>query len=101
MICKWLDRDFMPTNALMRTKKPWIHTVFSLGLLLLVIGSCTRPDDNCECGTVEELTYNENDFTLELKNRCSGRVRTFVVEEHVWGTVEVGDEHCDFDNAPW
>lgn len=81
-------------------KKAHRFTAFMI-VLVCFLASCTRPDDNCECGIVEEMTYDENDYLLILKNRCSGRVRTFVVDQQAWGNAVLGEEYCDYDNDPW
>lgn len=81
--------------------KKALRFISCLSVLTCLLASCTRPDDNCECGIVEEMTYDQNDYLLILKNRCSGRVRTFVVDQQAWGNAVLGEEYCDYDNDPW
>jgi hypothetical protein len=65
-------------------------------LTIIALGSCSKSaTKNCKCGIVtDDAIENGNDFTLTIKNDCSGSNKKFYVTLNTWMDYAVGDAIC-------
>lgn len=65
-------------------------------LTLTAFASCKKDAlKNCKCGYVQDdAIENSNDFTLTIKNDCSGNSKKFYVTVSTWMDGVVGENFC-------
>lgn len=60
-----------------------------LVLAVLAIG-CTK--EECPCGMITDDYVK--DFSVDVRNDCSGKIKNFVLTEGDWMTAYVGTDIC-------
>jgi len=65
-------------------------------LTLTAFASCKKDAlKNCKCGVVtDDKIENSNNFTLSIKNDCSGNNKKFYVTVGTWMDGVVGEPFC-------
>lgn len=65
-------------------------------LTIIALGSCKKDTfKNCKCGVItDDAIENGNDFTLSIKNDCSGNIKKFYVTLNTWVDGVVGEPFC-------
>ena len=65
-------------------------------LTIIALGSCKKDAlKDCKCGVVtDDAIENGNDFTLSIKNDCSGNTKKFYVTLNTWMDYPVGGNIC-------
>lgn len=65
-------------------------------LTITVLSSCSKNiAKDCKCGVVtDDAIENGNDFTLSIKNDCSGNNKKFYVTLSTWMDYAVGANIC-------
>jgi hypothetical protein len=70
-----------------------------LGLaIVLSIASCKKVQP-CNCGTV--ISDRASDYSVVIRNNCSGSERRFVLEAGDWMNAIVGESFCLNDVSSW
>ena len=92
------------------------YIIFSL-ILITSILSCEKSErpDNCNCGTVIELTTGENgpnpfptdcdgiydnydNYTISVRNNCTNNIKVFC-NYNMWSGAVVGYEWCNYNST--
>lgn len=65
-------------------------------LTVIALSSCSKnATKDCKCGVVtDDVIENGNDFTLSIKNDCSGNNKKFYVTLNTWMDGVVGEPFC-------
>ena len=65
-------------------------------LTIIALSSCKKDAlKNCKCGVItDDAIENSNDFTLTIKNDCSGNTKKFYVTLNTWMDGVVGEPFC-------
>ena len=65
-------------------------------LTIIALSSCSKNyTKDCKCGVVtDDVIENGNDFTLSIKNDCSGNNKKFYVTLDTWMDYAVGANIC-------
>ena len=65
-------------------------------LTVIALSSCSKnATKDCKCGVVtDDAIENGNDFTLSIKNDCSGNNKKFYVTLNTWMDYAVGANIC-------
>ena len=65
-------------------------------LTIIALSSCSKnATKDCKCGVVtDDVIENGNDFTLSIKNDCSGNNKKFYVTLDTWMDYAVGANIC-------
>ena len=70
-----------------------------LGLaIILSIASCKKVQP-CNCGTV--LSDRVSDYSVVIRNTCSGNEQRFVLEPGDWMNAFVGSNYCIYNVTNW
>ena len=70
-----------------------------LGLaIILSIASCKKVQP-CNCGTV--LSDRVSDYSVVIRNDCSGNEQRFVLEPGDWTNAFVGSNYCIYNVTNW
>lgn len=65
-------------------------------LTIIALSSCSKNiGKDCKCGIVtDDAIENSSDFTLTIKNDCSGNNKKFYVTLNTWMDYAVGANIC-------
>jgi len=65
-------------------------------LTITAFASCSKDaTKNCKCGIItDDAIENGNNFTLSIKNDCSGNTKKFYVYLNTWMDGVVGENFC-------
>jgi hypothetical protein len=65
-------------------------------LTIIALGSCKKDAlKDCNCGIItDDAIENADDFTLTIKNDCSGNTKKFYVTLSTWMDGVVGENFC-------
>jgi hypothetical protein len=66
----------------------------------LSIFSCKKEKPTpCNCGAI--LSDNAADYSVDIKNDCSGNIKTWVLTPDDWMTAYVGTNFCITNTTSW
>lgn len=77
--------------------------VFIIGVLLLA--SCSKPEESapapkdCNCGLI--ISDNVTDYSVVIRNQCSGREKKFILAPGDWINAQVGSNLCISNTTSW
>ena len=63
--------------------------------------SCTKEEEQCNCGTIANDGINGSCYWLEIRNDCSGNKKTFCFDQDVWMSAYVGSHFCVTNQGQW
>jgi hypothetical protein len=73
--------------------------IFGL-LIILFAASCKKEDVKpCNCGLI--TSDNVSNYSVTIRNDCSGNYRTFFLTQGDWMTAYVGSNYCISNVASW
>lgn len=72
-----------------------------LAVIIVSFTSCKKESvqQGCNCGTV--LSDNVADFSVIIRNKCSGNEKKFNLAEGDWMNAYVGSEFCITNVTSW
>lgn len=74
-----------------------IATIFILGI------SCSKekitPEKQCNCGVI--VSDDVKDYSVYIRNRCTGNVKKFYLYRGDWMTAYVGIDYCILNTEKW
>jgi hypothetical protein len=59
----------------------------------------TQNNQNCNCGLI--VSDESSDYSIQIRNSCSGNVKKFVLYEADWMTAYVGTNYCITNTSGW
>jgi hypothetical protein len=69
-------------------------------VLFTALLSCKKEDVTpCNCGTI--MSDNPSDYSVDIKNDCSGNVKTWYLSQSDWMTAYVGTNYCITNTTSW
>lgn len=81
-------------------KKINIMKKIIFGLLIILFASCKKEDVKpCNCGLI--TSDDVTDFSIVIRNECSGNYRRFYLTEGDWMTAYVGSNYCITNSGSW
>ena len=72
-------------------------TILAIAVVAL-ISSCKK-DEPCNCGIIQ--SDNAQNYSVVIKNECSGNNKEFVLSESDWMTAYVGNNYCITNIDRW
>jgi len=69
--------------------------------VVALISSCKKKEDEgpCNCGIVQ--SDNVQDYSVVIKNECSGSNKTFTLAPSDWMDAHVGSNYCITNSGKW
>ena len=76
--------------------------IISIGIIFLL--SCEKDNnelvqEQCNCGLV--LSDNVSDYSVIIRNNCSGNEKKFYLQEGDWMNAYAGSEYCITNIKSW
>lgn len=59
----------------------------------------STPSTPCNCGAI--VSDNAANYSVDIKNDCSGNVKTWVLAPEDWATAYVGTNYCITNTTSW
>jgi hypothetical protein len=72
--------------------------IFSLAVATALLSSCKK-DEICNCGEV--VSDNASNYSVDIKNSCSGNVKTWYLSQEDWMDAYVGSNYCITNTESW
>lgn len=72
--------------------------IFSLAVATTLLASCKK-DEVCNCGEV--VSDNASNYSVDIKNSCSGNVKTWYLSQDDWMDAYVGSNYCITNTESW
>jgi hypothetical protein len=57
------------------------------------------PNKPCNCGIIQ--SDNVSNYSVDIKNDCSGNVKTWTLSQSDWMTAYVGSHYCITNTTSW
>lgn len=72
-----------------------------LGLCIVLFSSCSKEVLNgpCNCGLV--VSDNSSNYSVVIRNNCSGNERVFYLQPGDWMNALVGRDYCITNVSNW
>lgn len=74
-----------------------------IALVLIGIVSCKKenitPQSNCNCGRI--IDDNVSDYSVTIRNKCSGNTKKFYLTRGDWVNAFVGSDFCITNSGQW
>ena len=71
-----------------------------LGLGLATMFSCEKSENKpCNCGMV--VSDNVQDYSVVIRNGCSGSEKRFYLQEGDWMNAHPGNDYCITNTTSW
>jgi len=72
--------------------------IFCLAVATALLSSCKK-DEVCNCGKI--VSDNASNYSVDIKNSCSGNVKTWYLSESDWMNAYVGSDYCITNTDSW
>jgi hypothetical protein len=72
-------------------------TILVLGVAI-AFASCKK-DEPCNCGLV--VSDNASDYSVVIRNKCSGNEKKFILQAGDWMNAHVGSDYCITNETSW
>lgn len=80
-----------------------MKNLFLSAVLMTALFSCNKSNNNqnqtCNCGVI--TSDNASDYSVVIKNTCSGNLKTFTLSESDWLNAYVGSDYCITNVTSW
>jgi hypothetical protein len=74
--------------------------ILTASLLTILILSCEKQNtEPCNCGLI--VSDNANDYSVDIRNSCSGNTKRFYLTQGDWMNAFVGDNYCITNSGQW
>jgi hypothetical protein len=67
--------------------------------LAMLTGCATDESQDCNCGLI--LSDDSSDYSILIRNNCSGNNKRFILYAGDWMTAYVGDDYCMSSGTSW
>jgi len=74
-------------------------TIIGLAIILSLASTSCKKVQPCNCGTV--VSDDASDYSVVIKNNCSGNEQRFVLQSSDWLDAIVGESYCITDVTSW
>jgi hypothetical protein len=72
-------------------------------IIALIALGCSKevikPNKECNCGLV--VSDNVQDYSVVIRNSCSGNEKRFYLQEGDWMNAHPGDDYCITNVSNW
>lgn len=80
-----------------------MRKVLSVVFLSIGLMGCKKenvaPNKTCNCGVI--MSDSASNYSVDIKNDCSGNTQTFYLSESDWMTAYVGTNFCITNVTSW
>jgi hypothetical protein len=66
--------------------------------MALVVMSCKK-EKYCNCGEI--VSDNVSNYSVTIKNDCTGNYKEFILNESDWMSAYVGKNYCITNSGKW
>jgi hypothetical protein len=73
--------------------------IFCMAVATALLTSCEKETQPCNCGTI--MSDNPSNYSVDIKNDCSGNVKTWVLSQNDWMNAYVGTHYCITNTTSW
>jgi hypothetical protein len=69
-------------------------------ILFTAVVSCKKEETTpCNCGEI--MSDNAADYSVDIKNDCSGNFKTWILTPDDWMSAYVGTHYCITNTTSW
>ena len=68
-------------------------------LVAIAIGMASCTKENCNCGVIQ--SDNIDNYSVVIRNSCSGNNKTFYLSEGDWMNAHPGSDYCITNVQSW
>lgn len=68
-------------------------------LVSIAIGLASCEKESCNCGVIQ--SDNATNYSVTIKNSCSGNVKTFYLSPADWMEAHPGNDYCITNVESW
>jgi hypothetical protein len=69
-------------------------------MVMPLLFSCSSEDSaDCNCGLV--VSDNVKDYSVVIRNKCSGNEQKFILQAGDWINAQVGSDYCITNVSNW
>jgi hypothetical protein len=76
-----------------------IITIVTAGFTYSCKKDNPTPSKPCNCGIIQ--SDNVSNYSVDIKNDCSGNVKTWTLSQSDWMTAYVGSHYCITNTTSW
>jgi hypothetical protein len=74
--------------------------IFCIAVATAFLSSCTKEEvKKCNCGLI--LSDDASDYSVNIKNDCSGNVKKWTLYPSDWYNAYVGSRYCITNTTSW
>jgi hypothetical protein len=74
--------------------------ILGIAALVIILTSCSKETlIDCNCGLV--LSDDISNYSVVIRNDCSGNEKTFILSPGDWMNAYVGSDYCINNVASW
>jgi hypothetical protein len=73
--------------------------IFSIAVATALLTSCEKETKPCNCGII--MSDYVSNYSVDIKNDCSGNVKNWVLSEGDWMNAYVGNRYCITNTTSW
>ena len=74
------------------------NKILTIAAISALTFSCKK-DEPCNCGIIQ--SDNAQNYSIVIKNECSGNNKEFVLNQSDWLTAYVGNNYCITNIDKW
>lgn len=68
--------------------------------VVALLGSCKKKDEGpCNCGVIQ--SDNIQNYSVVIKNECTGNNKTFYLSQGDWMNAHPGNNYCITNSSKW
>jgi len=68
-------------------------------VMALALMSCTKENEDCNCGLI--VSDDGWDYSVIIRNSCSGHEKKFILSEGDWFNAHPGNDYCITNSTGW
>lgn len=61
--------------------------------------ACSSDNEDCNCGLI--VSDNVKDYSVVIRNKCSGNEQKFYLQAGDWINAHVGSDYCITNTSSW
>ena len=73
--------------------------IIAIATILILINSCKKSDDTCNCGLITD--DDVNDYSVTIRNSCTSNTKKFYLTRGDWVNAFVGSNYCITNSGKW
>jgi hypothetical protein len=75
--------------------------IIIIAIFLIGLGSCKKSDVTCNSNCGEIMADDVRDYSVLIKNSCTGNQKWFILDRSNWLNAYVGSNYCITNSGTW